>query len=67
MFKVKNKNTRTTNSEHISHLFQVFLLTLNKQMFAGMLELFANMINEINGWKGLDLNCCSGVFTSATE
>ena len=39
MFKVNNKNTRTTsvfivNTEHISQLFLVFpLLTLNKQIF----------------------------------
>ena len=39
MFKVNNKNTRTTpmtvNLEHISHLFLLFLLfALNKKMLA---------------------------------
>ena len=33
MFKVNNKDTRTVNFEHISHLVLVFLLlTLNMQM-----------------------------------
>ena len=47
MFKVINKNTRTT-----SHLFLVFLLlTLNKQMLAGFMvcfELIQHMIQHIN-------------------
>ena len=57
MFKVKNKNTRTThrsrsgvfiNFKHISHFFLVFLLmTLNKQMFAGLGVLFKTGLEHL--------------------
>ena len=56
MFKVNNKNTRTTSMtsfwcfivdfEHISQLSLVFLLlTLNKQMLAGYLLRFSKQVH----------------------
>ena len=63
MFKVNNKNTRTTpmtvNLEYISHLFLLFLLfTLNEKMLARKTKKTMDKISH----PDILLKRCSGKF-----
>ena len=49
MFEVNNKDSRTTNLEHISHIVLVFLLlTLNMSLPAGLRNQTNVLVSEVS-------------------